>query len=74
MKTDRIKSRDNKENNNPNINMSKNKDGKIPFVSKKENSNNENNNAFKKKIPVSGINKSKMNKYKNGNYNNKEFD
>ena len=71
MKTDRIKSRDNKENNNPNINMSKNKDGKIPFVSKKENSNNENNNAFKKKIPVSGINKSNLKMDINLNNNKK---
>ena len=72
LKTDRIKYRENKDNKenkenkenmnpNNNINVFKKKE-KIPFNfnNKKKKVSNENSNAFKKKIPVSGINKSNL--------------
>ena len=71
MKTERIKGRENKENNNPNVNMVKKKENKIPFNSKKGNSINENSNAFKKKIPIKGINKSNLKMDINMNNNKK---
>ena len=71
MKTERIKGRENKENNNPNVNMVKKKENKIPFNSKKGNSINENSNAFKKKIPINGINKSNLKMDINMNNNKK---
>ena len=71
MKTERIKGRENKENNNPNVNIVKKKENKIPFNSKKGNSINENSNAFKKKIPINGINKSNLKMDINMNNNKK---
>ena len=72
LKTDRIKYRENKDNKenkenkenmnpNNNINVFKKKE-KIPFNfnNKKKKTSNENSNAFKKKIPISGINKSNL--------------
>ena len=71
MKTERIKGRENKENNNPNVNIVKKKENKIPFNSKKGNSINENSNTFKKKIPINGINKSNLKMDINMNNNKK---
>ena len=64
MKTERIKDKENMNpnaNNLNNININKKKENKIPFnLSKKRNSAVGNNNAFKKKIPVSGTYKNNL--------------
>ena len=61
MKTERIKDKENINPNNININIKK-KENKIPFnLNKKRNSAiDNNNNAFKKKIPVSGPGKNNL--------------
>ena len=63
MKTERIKDKENinPNANNVNLNINKKKENKIPFnLSKKRNSAVGNNNAFKKKIPVSGTYKNNL--------------
>ena len=63
MKTERIKDKENinPNANNLNLNINKKKENKIPFnLSKKRNSAIGNNNAFKKKIPVSGTYKNNL--------------
>ena len=63
MKTERIKDKENinPNANNLNLNINKKKENKIPFnLSKKRNSAVGNNNAFKKKIPVSGTYKNNL--------------
>ena len=60
MRTERIKD---KENNNPNINLNiiKKKENKIPFnLNKKRNDANEENNTFRKKIPINDTNKNNL--------------
>ena len=60
MRTERIKD---KENNNPNINLNiiKKKENKIPFnLNKKRNDANEDNNTFRKKIPINDTNKNNL--------------
>ena len=72
LKTERIKGKE-KENINSENNILKKKENKIPCnINKKRNSVTENSNAFKKKIPISGIgiNKSNLKMDINININN----
>ena len=70
LKTERIKGKE-KENINLENNILKKKENKIPCnVNKKRNSVTENNNAFKKKIPISGIGINKSNLKMDININN----
>ena len=73
MKTERIKDKENinPNANNLNLNINKKKENKIPFnLSKKRNSAVGNNNAFKKKIPVSGTYKNNLKMDINNNKKN----
>ena len=70
LKTERIKGKE-KENINSENNILKKKENKIPCnINKKRNSVTENSNAFKKKIPISGIGINKNNLKMDININN----
>ena len=70
LKTERIKGKE-KENINSENNILKKNENKIPCnINKKRNSVTENSNAFKKKIPISGIGINKSNLKMDININN----